>query len=223
VAVVWFIRATIFAKRERAADGAALARQAAAVFRDYGDDFREMSANLAEGGCRLVAGAVHDAAAVFERLIGVARVTGQRNILAYALQDAGISYTAAGEYKKAMSYLTAAYALFDELGLTTEKARAMWQVGSLLVRCGELSEGIPSLAASREELRELGLTGDAALATLEWAEARLAAGQPEGVAEACRAIRPIFQLAGLSQKANTALACVDQARSALTPKSAKKR
>src|ERR1700692_1178767 len=109
-------------------------------------------------------------------------------MLARALQNAATSYLAAQQPEKAGVRLTEAVSLFDALGLTTEHARSVWKLASVVVAEGHFSEGIAQLALARSELRGLGLTNDAALATLEWAEACLATDLPEGVADACSAI-----------------------------------
>jgi tetratricopeptide (TPR) repeat protein len=211
VAVVWLIRATVFMETERLTEGRNLARSAAETFRVYGDDFRELSAVMVEGVCLLFAGVAAEAAVAFEHIIEIARSTSDTKMLAYGLENAALSYTAIGDYARALSRDLEAFTLFDQLGIVIERARVNWKLGSLLIARGNLAEGIKSLERSRTELQELGLINDAALATLEWAEARLGVGQPEGVSEACHQIVVVFESGGLLRKARIALAYLHEA------------
>ncbi|MGH9423927.1 MAG: hypothetical protein ACRD3J_28380, partial [Thermoanaerobaculia bacterium] len=81
-----------------------------------------------------------------------------------------------------------------------------WKLASVAVARGNLAEGARRLDASRTELAQLGLTNDAALATLEWAEVRLALEQPDGVADSCREIVMVFANEGMQRHAKQALA-----------------
>jgi tetratricopeptide (TPR) repeat protein len=213
LAFVWFGRAAIYMKSERLNDAIPLARKAAAVFRDYGDDFRECSAVLLEACCHLLLGAADRAAIAFEHVIASAEKRHDYIVLASALNNAAVTYTDLRQFERATSYYSRAVVLYDELTRTTEAARARWALASLLVASGDLDRGIGALAAAREELTNLGLTNDAALATLEWAEARLAAERPEDVADACRAIVVTFDSEGMERSARVALAYLHEALS----------
>ena len=179
LALVWFGRATIYMETERAGEAITLARQAARVFREYGDDYRECAAAIVEGCCHVFMGSIDRAAAAFERVIVSAEKRGDHVALASALNNAAVAYTDLRQFHRAMSYYSKAVVLYDELNRTTEAARTRWALASLLVSSGDLVGGIGALAGAREELASLGLTNDAALATLEWAEARLAADAAE--------------------------------------------
>ena len=108
-------------------------------------------------------------------------------------------------------YYSEALVLFDELGVPTEKARTMWALGSVAVARGNLEEGAARLDGSRTELARLGLTNDAAQATLEWAEVCLALKKPEGVAAACRDIVIVFNSEGMQRRAKEALTVLHEA------------
>jgi tetratricopeptide (TPR) repeat protein len=212
-AVVWHIRATIYFETDRPAEGLNLARAAAVVFHDYGDLSRELGAGLVEACCIHFSGRPSEAAEAFERVAAIARDAKDLHMLARALQNAGTSYLSAQQPEKAGTRLTEAVSLFDQLGLTTEHARSNWKLASVLVAEGQLNEGIAKLAQAQTDLRRLGLTNDAALATLEWAEARLATDLPEGVADACRGILVEFESEGMMRNARVALAYLHEALS----------
>ena len=67
------------------------------------------------------------------------------------------------------------------------------------------------LDTSREALQQLGLRDDHALATLEWAEVRLALNRPHGVAKVCREIFLQFDSEGMTRNARLALAYLHEA------------
>jgi tetratricopeptide (TPR) repeat protein len=187
-------------------EAATLARKARKTFSDYGDSSRELSASIVEAWCLL---GLHDApraARTFEDVITIARRTGDTGMLARGLTNAGYAYMISGELEKPEAYYVEALALFDELGLTTEVARTNWNFATLVLLRGDLLSGCELLDASRAELAGLGLANDAAKATLRWAEARLAIGMCEDVAEACRQIVMIFDSEQMTQRARIALA-----------------
>jgi len=206
LAIVGYIRATIYMKCERLSEGAELARVSALAFREYGDSLRELSAIMAEACCFALAGEPVRAVAAFERVIAIARTTGEREMLARALQNAGVSYLSAAEPSKAVPCLVEAMSIFDEIGLATERARSMWKLATVLAGEGRLAESARQLDEARAELLRLGLGNDAALATLEWAEVRLSLSQPEGVADACSSIVIEFESEGMRRNASVALA-----------------
>jgi tetratricopeptide (TPR) repeat protein len=220
LAVVWYIRATIYFETERPAEGVSLARAAAAMFHDYGDVSRELSAVMAEACCIHFSGLPGEAAEAFERVAAIARRADDANMLARALQNAGTSYLSAQDHLKAGQRLLEAVSIFDRLALSTERARSTWKLASVVVAEGHLSEGARQLAEARLELSRLGLMNDAALATLEWAEVRLAIDVPDGVADVCRAILVEFESEGMTRNAQVALAYLHEAlrSGAATPK-----
>ena len=218
-AVVWFIRATVFMKMGRLEEAARLVPEAARVFRDHGDTSRELSVLLVQSACFSLAGRGGEAASAYESLAAKARAMGSRNILARAAIGAANAYLELSRFEEAERHYLEALVLFDELGLSTEKARAEWALALVLVRQGDLDAGAARLDGVRTELLRLSLVNDHALATLEWAAARLAAGRLEGIAAACREIMVRFESEGMMKSARLALAYVHEAlaRGTATP------
>jgi len=211
LALIWTIRAMVYLESERPSDATPLAEAAARTFRDYGDEYRECAAAIIEGASLLFLGMAERAAAVFERVIVSAEKRDDRILLASAMNSAALAYVDLKQLDRATSYYAETMALYDELHRPTEAARARWALASTLVVSGELHSGIAALAAAREELASLSLMNDAALATLEWAEARLAAEMPAGVADACRTIMVTFDSEGMQRSARVALAYLHEA------------
>jgi tetratricopeptide (TPR) repeat protein len=214
VAIVQFIRATVFMESERLAGAELLSRKAAKVFRRYGDQPRELAALLVEATSLHFAGRNPEAARVYERVSTKARKEGNRNLLARALNDAANAYLDLDRLDDAESSLVEALMIFDELSIPTEKARVAWSLALLQIRRGDLAAGATRLDASRAELARLGLVNDHALATLDWAFARLAAGDASGVAAACKQIVLRFESEGMMKSARIALAHLHEALAA---------
>lgn len=211
VAVVQYIRATVFMKCDRPAEGIAAARQAAHVFEDHGDSRRQLAAVLLEAMCLAFLGDNTEAANACDRVILLSRAGNDTAMLVRGLHNGALALLNLGELDRAERYLVEALTLYDELDVPTEKARATWLVGSIAAARGALEDAERRLDASRAELARFGLTNDAALATLEWAEVRLALSQPGGVADACRKIVVIFENEGMLRKAKHALAVLNEA------------
>jgi len=211
LAIVWYIRAVVFNKSDRLAEGIIAARDAARVFREYGDRDRELSSIMVEAGCLLLSGNAQDAVEAFGRVADLARERSNVRLLASALQNGAAALADLGQLERAERLYSEAIVLYDELRVPTEHARAVWALGSVAVAAGNLEEGAARLDASRKELAHLGLTNDAAQATLEWAEARLALNKPEGVAAACRKIVVVFNSEGMQHHAKEALATLHEA------------
>ncbi len=210
LALVWLLRATVFMKSDRLPEGIVVARDASRVFRDYGDRDRELTSVMVEACCLLLSGHAQEAAEAFGRVSELARERGNTRVLASALQNGAAALVDLRELDRAERIYSEALVLYDELGASTEKARTMWALGSLVVARGQLEEGAARLDHSRAELARLGLTNDAAQATLEWAEARLALNKPEGVAAACRKIVVVFSSEGMQHHAKEALAALHE-------------
>lgn len=211
VAVVQYIRATVFMKCDRPAEGAAAARQAARVFEEHGESSRLVAAVLVEACCLAFLGDDAEAAGAFERVVALSRTGNDAAMLARGLQNAARTRLSLGQLDCAERYLVEAVALYDELNFPTEETRASWLAASIFIARGDLQDGERRLDAIRAELTRLGLTNDSALATLEWAEVRLVLGHTAGVADACRKIVVVFENEGMLRKAKHALAILNEA------------
>lgn len=214
VAIVDLIRATVFVESERLEDARVLSRKAAWVFSQYGDRSRELVALHLEATSLHYGGRNEEAAVIYERVAAKARVEGNRNLLARALNGAGSAYLDLEKLEEAESSLIGALVIFDEVGLATERARVAWSLALIQVRRGDLDGGAIRLDAARIDLERLGIVNDHALATLDWAFARLAMGQPSGVAAACRGIAVRFESEGMMKSARMALAQLHEALAA---------
>ena len=205
-AVIEYLRARVWSESERAREAIPLVRSAALTFRRYGDEVREMGTLLVEGACFSMLNDHSMAVSVFERVIALARRRGDQSLLARSVNNIALSYSELHDFDRAATYYDEAISLYEEAGMLTEEARARWGLAVTIAARGDLAAGIDALDLSRKELAARGLTNDAALATLHWAEARLAAGLPVGVATACVRIMMSFESEGMERNARLALA-----------------
>jgi tetratricopeptide (TPR) repeat protein len=211
LAIVWYIRATVLRSSDRMVEGIEMARKAARVFHEYGDENRELSSVMVEAGCLLYLRHTQEAADTLMHVVELARGLGNTRVLASALQNGAVALADLGKLDLAERFNSEALVLYDELRLPTEQARTMWALGSIVVARGNLDEGAAQLDVTRTELARLGLTNDAALATLEWAEVRLALNKPKGVAHACRNVVMILNSEGMQRHVKEALAVLHEA------------
>jgi tetratricopeptide (TPR) repeat protein len=211
LAIVQYIRAGVFQESDRIADASRLAHEVAAVFREYGDVTRELSAVMVEACCFVYGGQPQPAVEAFERAITISRANGDVRMLARALSNCGAALKDLQDFDRAERYCIEAITLYEEFHMATEKTRAEWVLAMILLSRGKYVESARGLAAVRRQLAKLGVTNDATIATLMWAEARLAANRPSGVAQACRTLAVTFQNEDMHRYAMRALAVLNEA------------
>ena len=214
LAIVGYVRATLYSKMERFEDAITFARSAAATFRIYGDTRRYLSSLLAEAVGYYSVDRDREAVLLLERIATQARSADETGILARALANAASCYTRLHEYDKAAAYYDDAIEVIHGLDLPTESARMAWALAALKVERGDYSDGLPRLERCRVQLNQLGMLNDAALATLDLVAGLLAAGQPARVPELCRVISVTFSSEGMMRNAKKALAYLSEAASA---------
>jgi tetratricopeptide (TPR) repeat protein len=211
LAIVQYVRATLYCQMEKFEEAISCGQSAAETFHLYGDTRRYLSALLAEAGGYYSAVRDREAVALLLRIVSLARSSDELGILARALSNAANSYTRLREYEKASAYYADAIAAMNELDLPTESARLLWARGALNIEQGDYDSGIDELEHSRIQLQQLGMSNDAALATLDLVAGLLAAEQPERVPELCRAITLTFSSEGMMRNAKKALAYLNEA------------
>ncbi|HEV7426438.1 MAG TPA: tetratricopeptide repeat protein [Thermoanaerobaculia bacterium] len=209
LAIVQYVRAVLYSKMERFDEAVSLGRSAAETFHVYGDTTRYLSALLAEAGG--YADRDREAVVLLQRIVALARSSGEIGILARALANAANSYTRLRDYDKAAEYYADAIVAMNEMELPTESARLLWAMGALNIEQGDYNNGIEGLDRSRIQLQQLGMSNDAALATLDLVAGLLAADQPERVPELCRAVTLTFSSEGMMRNAKKALAYLTEA------------
>jgi tetratricopeptide (TPR) repeat protein len=211
LAIVAYVRSVIAVRfAERAGEALTLARSAIATFREFGDAHRELSARLVEAEALEITEGYRAAAESYERVISLASRLDRQEIAAHAFNNAANEYAELREFDKAKLYYMEALARHDQFGNAVGKAYPDWGLARLLVLSGEMEAGVKSLETARGDLLKLGLREEHALATLDWAGARLALNRPDGVAAACQEIVLRYESEGATRNARLALAYVHE-------------
>src|SRR5947209_8224897 len=146
LAIVQYVRAVLYCKMERFDEAVLLGRSAAETFHSYGDTSRYLSALLAEAGG--YADRDHEAVVLLQRIVVLARSSGEIGILARALANAANSYTRLRNYEKAAEYYADAIVAMNDMQLPTESARLLWAMGALSIELGDYDTGIEGLDQS---------------------------------------------------------------------------
>ncbi len=205
------VRANTFVETHRLDEAGVEAARAAAAFSAFGDSRYFLVASLIEGGILFMRREYRSAAEVLDRIAEEAGRVGDRLHVARARQNAGICYIELGEHDKAAAYFFEALAVWDDLGLETERVRTNWSIGVLQKATGDLEGAIERIDEARRTFEALGVVNDAAIARLELAEVLLLAGRPDEVPGLLRNVVVSFTSEGLMHNAKIALAYLREA------------
>jgi tetratricopeptide (TPR) repeat protein len=214
LAVVEYVRAVIFVEVGRLDEALLLTRRSARVFRQFGEDERFVHAKIVEATVLFDRSRYRESRELFLSLIPVAKKLGQAATLARLYGNVANCQLRLHELAAAELYFARALSLYEALGLETERIRTRWSIGSLRIANGDMADGLARLREARREFEQLGLRTDAALVTLDIAEALLAEGTPAGMrhaAELCTSIVESFTAVGMTGHALTALAFLQEA------------
>jgi tetratricopeptide (TPR) repeat protein len=211
IAIVQYVRAVVFVELDRFDEAQRLARQSARVFRQFGEHDRYLHARMIEA-CVLFHQNRYDAAlALFRPLLQPAKELADTATLARLYLNIASCHLELESFDEAHRHLTQALSLYEALGLETEKIRTRWSLGTLLVKTGQVAEGVRRLHDARREFERLGATTDAALVTLDIVEALLAIERPREAADLCAGLVENFTGSGMTGNALTALAFLREA------------
>lgn len=214
LALVDYLRAVIFVETERAAEALRLVRKAARVFRQFGEDDRYVHAKLVEASVLFDQNRYRQARELFLALVRLAKGLGDATTLARLYGNVANCQLRLHELESAEVYFARALSLYEALGLETERIRTRWNIGCLRIAAGDLADGLARLREARREFEALGIRTDAALVTLDLAEALLATGKAPAAREAaalCGSIVESFTAVGMTGPALTALAFLREA------------
>lgn len=214
IALIDYLRAVIFVETERPGEALRLVRKSARVFKQFGEDERFVHAKIVEASVLFDQNRYRDARDLFLSLVRIAKGLGDAATLARLYGNVANCQLRLHELQSADVYFARALSLYEALGLETERIRTLWNIGSLRIANGDIADGLARLRTARREFEQLGLRSDAALVTLDIAEALLAAGHPSGAREAaelCTSIVESFTAVGMTGHALTALAFLNEA------------
>lgn len=210
-AIVYLSRAILYVETERVTLAETLARDAARIFQEYGDDTLLMYALLIEGNALYMRKEYERGAVVLERLAVAARERKKWRTLAHALHNIGWCFAGRGEWAQAEAYYFEALVFWDEIGDETERTRTNWALAFLMLNTDRIDSAIPRLRDVWRRFEALGVVNDAALARMDLAEALVATGEPAEVPALLDGLAVTFASEGMTQNAKLALAYLKEA------------
>jgi tetratricopeptide (TPR) repeat protein len=221
-AVVEYSRAVVLVETEKLDDALRLARKSARIFRQFGEDERFVHAKILEGAVLFDRSRYREARDLFLAQLQTAKSVGDATTLARLYLNIANCQLRLNELHSAGIYFARALSLYEALGLETERIRTRWNIGCLRIAAGDVADGLARLREARREFEEIGARTDAALVTLDIAEALLAGGTRGGAREAaelCAGLVQSFAAVGMTGNALTALAFLQEsfATGAITP------
>jgi tetratricopeptide (TPR) repeat protein len=223
IALADYLRGVIFVELERLDEGLRLVRRSARVFRQFGEDERYVHAKIIEAGVLFDRSRYREALDLLVSLVPVAKEIGQARTLAHLYGNIANCQLRLHDLASAELYFGRALSLYEALGIEIERVRTRWNIGSLRIAAGAIEDGMARLREVRAEFETLGMRSDAALVTLDLAEALLASGMPARMREAAELASSLvasFTAVGMTGNALTALAFLREAFDAgnATPK-----
>lgn len=213
-ALVDYLRGVIFVELERFDEARRLVRRAARTFRQFGEEERFVHAKMVEATVLFDQSRIREARDLFLSLVRVAKQIGEAPTLARLYNNVANCQLRMHELDSAEVYYARALSLYEALGLETERIRTRWNIGCLRIATGDIGDGLARLREARREFEHLGLRSDAALVTLDLAEALLATADPASAREAgelCSSVLESFASVGMTGHALTALAFLREA------------
>ncbi|HEY6138961.1 MAG TPA: hypothetical protein VI670_14465 [Thermoanaerobaculia bacterium] len=211
LALAQYLRAVIFFETERLDEATRLARRAARIFRQFGEDDRFLHAKIVEAGVLFHRHRFAEALELFASLVAPAKELGDASTIARLYGNMANCYLGMERRSDACLYFAQALSLYEALGLETEKIRTRWSLGRLSVAAGKVDEGVGRLRETKREFEALGLTNEAAQVTLDIVEALLARGETAEVSQLCAGLVESFVAAGMTGNALTALGYLREA------------
>jgi tetratricopeptide (TPR) repeat protein len=179
-AVAAFVRAMVYRQLDAGDEAMALLRDAATVFRDHGDERRFIDCGVVEGAILYRAGQRDAARDRFRAALAAAESLRDFETMARLHNNLGHCAADAGDVAAATTFFGRARDLFENLGLTTEIARAEWGSGRALAAAGRHLAAVRCIEAARGKFEDAGMAGEAAFCGLEIVESLVHAGDPAG-------------------------------------------
>jgi hypothetical protein len=129
------------------------------------------------------------------------------------------AYLDLGEIGSASEHFIVALQLYESLGMEVGARRARWSIGVVALVSGNPAEAARRLTIAKQECETHGMSGDAALVTLDLAEAFLLLGRPEDARLLASQVFEHARASGMIPAALTAVAFLRETAKAgrLTP------
>lgn len=195
--------------------------EARQIFEDHGDLRQVAQCDLALGMTLQYLGRIVDARQTYMRVIPAARAASDLHTVAAAYHNLGRAAADAGDFNGAVDALQQARAIFRDLDMPIESARAVWSIGAAELTAGHLESAIRILTGARRELLDLGMPEEAGLAGVDLIEALLATNARASARELAGVVIEEFRHAQLNERALHAVAYLRETADVALPASAR--
>ena len=210
-AIVRLVRASTLQDVHRFDEALALLAECKVVFEDHGDKRRVLICGIAEGAVLHHMRRHREARVVYTNLLPLAQELGDTHSTATLHNNIGHSSVELEDFRTADTHLQQASELFAQLDLPVCLANVELSRGRMMVRRGQLENGIRVLAATRDRFLRHGLVEEAGLCGLEIVEAFLVREMTMDAEMLARRIVNEFTAAQLNTRAITALGYLSEA------------
>lgn len=205
MAAIKYTRSVIYMKSERPGEAAKLAEESSRVFALYGENERVMNARFVMGCCLTLSGQHMRACDLFRLLLKQARMLDEPATVARCLSNLANAEMELGRFGEASAHLAEASPIYEQLGLRTEVLRTRWASAFLMLRMGNIADGLGRLRRTAGEMLALGLTTDHALVMLDATSGLFAVGELAELPAICAELVRVFTEAGMPENARMAL------------------
>jgi tetratricopeptide (TPR) repeat protein len=213
LARVGVVRALVLKPFERLSEATLAASDSARTFERFGDLDKTASAKLAQAHVLFARTRYAEAEQLLLPLERQLATSGKVDTHARVLANLGLCNWRLGKVEASIHHYDCASTLLSSVGARTETVRIQWTVAVMLAEAGKVANACERLRDLTDEMEHLGMTSEAAVASLDVAEFLLAQNRYEEVEEICRSAMKSFELAGLAYtpRAMTALAYIREA------------
>lgn len=218
-ATVRLTRATALQEVDRFEESLRLLVECQGIFRDHGDARLQLFCGITRGMLLHRMKRFREAREVYEPLLPAASET-DAGTRACLHNNLGSALVELGEFEAANMHLSQALAILTELGRRVDAARTELARGRMLVRKGDIAEGMATLSTVRATFLRHTLVEEAGLCGLEIVDALLQRGEAAHAESLAREIVAEFVEAKLNARAVTALGYLTEAIEARTASSA---
>jgi tetratricopeptide (TPR) repeat protein len=188
-----------------------LVHAARSAFGQAGDTRRLFLCGILEGAILQHSGHHRDAVLLYESLLEDPRGRNDPDLEATLHNNAGHALVELGEFAAAGEHLGEAAALFNRLGRPLKVAMTQLARARMLVRQGNIEEGLAQLHSARGQFLSRNLVEEAGLCGLDIVEAHLSRGAAIEAEAFARQIVREFTAAQLNTRAITALQYLSEA------------
>jgi tetratricopeptide (TPR) repeat protein len=211
-----YIRAVILTYSDRLDEATRQAALSAAIFNEYGDVERAMRARSVQAGVLFYRHEYREAAAVFEELLAFAESRSDAVETARQSCNAAACWIELGDATRAGMLLTAARQTYISRRMLTEVAAADWNLGVVDRVAGRLETSVKSLRDAKASCEALGMSDEAANATLDLVESLLLLEKSAEIGPLCSEVIRYYRRAGKVHQALIAAAYLKEAAGAGT-------